>query len=119
MTANGEAEDDQSPGTSIPDLNAILDRMVANQKEMLKAEDSGESLADPPEADEALPEPVSVPKTPVLPPVNKPVQTAPAAAQAGLSPKPQADPADKEGKVEEWSLDKIKKDILANSSPTE
>ena len=118
-TASAEIGDDPSPGTSIPDLNAILDRMVANQKDMLKAEDSGESLADPPEADEVLPKSASVPESPILPPVNEPAQTVPAAAPAEPLTQSQAVPAAEEGKVEEWSLDKIKQDIVSNSSPNE
>jgi cell division initiation protein len=119
VKANGETGDDQTPGTSIPDLNAILDRMVASQEDLLRTEDSGESLADPPEVDEALTETASVSRAPILTTVNEPAQTAPAAAPAGPLPQPQAALAAGNGKGEEWSLDKIKQDILANSSPTE
>ena len=105
---------DQMPGTSIPDLNAILDRMVAGQQDMLKSDDSGESLADPPEADETQLEPA-----PALPQINGKDPAAPAAKIGSPSPKPQAAPATENGKEDEWSLDKIKQDILANSPSTE
>ena len=106
-------------GAAIPDLNAILDRMVANQEEMFKSEESGEALADPPDMDEARPKAGQAPAAPARFQMNATGQTAPAGSPAGLAAQPQEAPSAYNSQAEEWTLDKIRQDILANLSSRE
>jgi hypothetical protein len=100
-------------------LNAILDRMVANQREMIREDDSGESLADPPEAEENRPQPTATPARPDQPrqSASKPAAAPPGPTEAAQQkPDPPADGNDQNSR---WSLDKLKKDIVANSTSSE
>jgi cell division initiation protein len=113
-TPEAESDGDDRPLSSLPDLNAILDRMVASQEEMFRSTDSGDSLADPPDAEETNSEPAEAHEVDHRPQPKPAVQKASAAKvdHSKASP-PSPQPS------EEWTLDKIKQDMLADYSSSE
>ncbi len=109
-------EDSQVPssGTSIPDLNAILDRMVEEQKEMLRR-DLGE------ETGTGSPSRAAETQGTSQPPYAEQKESTrgeppPRESSRETSMQPPLPKQNSQGKEEEsdWSLDKIRQDILSD-----
>ncbi len=102
--------------SSIPELNAILDRMVEGQREVLRADTSSQQLvdqlADPEESQEDF-EPIPPGKDALLKSDVTPPESVLDSHRDAPRPKQPSAPDEKES---EWSLEKIKRDILSDPS---